>query len=107
MMYELLRRVRWDLGNVSPLLKNIFVLQFLFNAHVNSNSNLQAFATVCRDGLCCKLLKSGINGKCFACIQNMYKDIKSKLGADGISSKYFNYNDGLRQGENLSPFLFS
>jgi hypothetical protein len=26
---------------------------------------------------------------------------------DGASSEYFNCNVGVRQGENLSPFLFS
>lgn len=39
----------------------------------------QAFDTVWRDGLWYKLLKSGINGKCFTYIKNMYKGIKSKI----------------------------
>ena len=48
-----------------------------------------------------------INGKCFQYIQNMYKGIKSMLKINGMSSEFFNCNIGVRQGENLSPFLFS
>ena len=47
---------------------------------------------------------NGINGKC---IQNMYKGIKSMLKINGMSSEFLNCNIGVRQGENLSPFLFS
>ena len=36
-------------------------------------------------------------------IQNMYKGIKSMR----MSSEFVNCNIGVRQGENLSPFLFS
>ena len=50
---------------------------------------------------------NGINGKCFQYIQNMYKGIKSMLKINGMSSEFFNCNIGVRQGENLSPFLFS
>ena len=37
----------------------------------------------------------------------MYKGIKSMLKINGMSSEFFNCNIGVRQGENLSPFLFS
>lgn len=50
---------------------------------------------------------SGITGKCFIFIKNMYADIKSKTTVNAMSSTFFNCNAGVRRGENLSPFLFS
>ena len=67
----------------------------------------QAFDTVWRDGLWGKILKSGIDGKCVRFIQNMYKGIKSKVQIGHDVSDYFMCKVGVRQGENLSPFLFS
>ena len=37
----------------------------------------------------------------------MYQNIKSKVTNDEGSSQFFDCNVGVRQGENLSPFLFS
>ena len=37
----------------------------------------------------------------------MYENIKSRISFQGQISDYFSCNDGLRQGENLSPFLFA
>jgi len=37
----------------------------------------------------------------------MYKYIKVKVTINGVSSKYFPCNIGVRQDEHLSPFLFS
>ena len=52
-------------------------------------------------------MKNQINGKCFNVVYNLYKDIKSKVTTQQGSSNYFTCNVGERQGENLSPFLFS
>ena len=52
-------------------------------------------------------LVNGVSGKCLQYIQNMYKGIKSMLKINGMLSDFFNCNIGVRQGENLSPFLFS
>lgn len=67
----------------------------------------QAFDTVWRDGLWHKLLNYNITGKCFRLINNMYSDIKSYLTVNGTQTNFFSCNVGLRQGEKLSPFLFS
>ena len=48
-----------------------------------------------------------MNGKCFRLIKNMYHGIKSCVSVNGVSSNYFPSNIGVRQGENLSPFLFT
>lgn len=66
----------------------------------------QAFDTVWRNGLWSKLIKNGINGKCFNYIKNMYMEVKSKISMNGLSSEFFSCNVGERQGENLSPFFF-
>ena len=43
------------------------------------------------------------NGKCFWLIRNIYKNVQSCIMLNGL--KYV-CNTGVRQGENLSPFLF-
>ena len=37
----------------------------------------------------------------------MYAEIKSCILLNGVKSEYFNCEKGVRQGENLSPLLFS
>jgi hypothetical protein len=37
----------------------------------------------------------------------MYRGIKSKISINGMLSDFFCRSVGVRQGENLSPFLFS
>ena len=67
----------------------------------------QAFDTVWRPGLWQKLLQYNINGKCFNVICSLYANIKSKVMIDNDSSAYSPCMNGARQGENLSPILFS
>ena len=67
----------------------------------------QAFDTVWRDQLWQKLAKHHINGKCLTLLQNMYKNIKSNVTVNNNSSAFFPCQTGVRQGETLSPFLFS
>lgn len=67
----------------------------------------QAFDTVWRKGLWDKLLNIRINGKCFNLIKNMYNNIKSCVSKNSELSNFFTSNIGVRQGENLSPLLFS
>ena len=67
----------------------------------------KAFDSVWRLGLWMKLLSNNINGKIFRIINNMYKDIKSCVMHSGEQSCFFKSQIGVRQGENLSPILFS
>ena len=67
----------------------------------------QAFDTVWRDGLWWKLFNCDIDGKCLRLIKNLYNNIKSCLIVNGEQTDFFSCNVGLRQGKNLSPFLFS
>ena len=94
---------------------NIFILKSLIDLVHTSKKKLyccfvdfkQAFDAVWRGGLWHKLLKSKINGKCFQVIYNMYKNVKSKIRTSEGISQPFECFAGVRQGENLSPFLFS
>ena len=67
----------------------------------------KVFDSVWRVGLWKKLLKTNINGKFFRIIQNMYSNIQSCVSLNGTKSDLFSCNCGVRQGENLSPILFS
>lgn len=67
----------------------------------------QAFDSVWRTGLWQKLLMHNINGKCLKLIQSLYDNIKSRVKISGSTSTFFPCRIGVRQGENLSPFLFS
>ncbi len=69
----------------------------------------KAFDVVWRAGLWQKLYYQGIQGKMLNLVKNMYDSIKSCVmdGKNGCVSEFFTSNVGLRQGENLSPLLFS
>ena len=67
----------------------------------------KAFDSVNRVLLWQKLLRNGIDGKILIIIQNLYKKAKSCVRDGNNFSEYFVSNVGVRQGENLSPLLFS
>ena len=94
---------------------NLFVLKSLIDIMQFQHKKLyccfvdfkQAFDTVWRAGLWQKLCNHGFKGKCYNVILNLYKDIKSKISTNEGNTDYFECMVGVRQGENLSPFLFS
>ena len=65
-----------------------------------------AFDKVWR-GLWRKLLNDHISGKCLKVIVNMYNGCKSRVYSNNILSDFFPCQNGVRQGENLSPLLFA
>jgi len=67
----------------------------------------KAFDTIWRDGLWIKLVRQGITGKILNVIRSMYNNIKSCVFSGGQQSEFFCSYVGVRQGENLSPLLFS
>ena len=68
---------------------------------------MHAFDTVWRDGLFYKIKLFDINGKCYNVVKNMYRNRKSCASVNSKSSNFFPCNIGVRQGETLSPLLFS
>ena len=67
----------------------------------------KAFDYIIRDNLWYKLLNLGIRGKMFCIIKNMYDKVKSRVQNNIELSDCFDCHRGVRQGEILSPFLFS
>lgn len=67
----------------------------------------QAFDKIWRIGLWKKLLKTGVKGKILDVIKNLYSSAKSCVEKGGLYSEFFPCEIGVRQGENLSPLLFS
>ena len=63
--------------------------------------------SVAFDSVWHKIFKLGITEKIFDVIRNMYSNIKSYVSSNGTKSQFFYSTCVLRQGENLSPFLFS
>jgi len=53
------------------------------------------------------MVVSGVSGKIFEVIKNLYKKTKSCVMVNSTRSDFFVTNVGVRQGENLSPLLFS
>ena len=67
----------------------------------------KAFDTIWRVGVWQKIIASNITGKIFITIFNLYTNIKSCVRQNSVHSEFFVCQMGVRQGENLSPFLFA
>lgn len=95
---------------------HIFTLHTLIEMYLQKGSRMfcafvdyrKAFDFINRYKLWYKLIKNGISGKILTVMQNLYKNAKSYV-KNGLmkSQTSFKCNIGLRQGENLSPLLFS
>ena len=102
---------RKNMGTVD----NIYILNGLITHVLNQNKKLycafvdftKAFDFVNRDILWYKLIKIGVRGKMLDIIRSMYKEVKSQVKHNNIISPVILSNIGVRQGECLSPFLFS
>ena len=93
----------------------IFILMSLVQNYLANNKRLyvifvdmmKCFDSIYRNGLYIKLFKSGIQGKMLRIIRDMYSNVKSCVKQMSSFSDYFSYSVGLRQGEVMSPLLFS
>ena len=95
---------------------NLFILKQLIEQQFRANSKLfvafvdyeKAFDSVWQSGLLHKIKKLGITGKLYQVIQSMYNTVSSSVitGQNSISEE-FPCNKGIRQGDGLSPTLFS
>jgi hypothetical protein len=94
---------------------HIFTLHGLIEMYLKKQKRIygcfvdyqKAFDSVDRTTLWRKLLESGIKGKIFTVIYNLYKQAKSCVSLGGHLSSFFSCKTGVRQGENLSPLLFA
>ena len=113
--FSVLNESQCDFRKGYSTVDNIFVLHSFFELIKLKKKKFfaafvdfeKAFDTVWRDALWSKLLINNINGKMYNVIYNMYQNIKSRIVYNGKVSNYFDCNNGVRQGKNLFPFLFS
>ena len=102
---------RANMGTVD----DIFVLHGLISHILNHGKQLycafidftKAFDYVVRENLWYKLIKMGIRGKILNIIMSMYFSVKSRVKYCNKIGNEFCCNLGVRQGECLSPLLFS
>ena len=59
----------------------------------------KAFDRVNRSGLWTKMIKNGMNGKCFNVIKSMYQHIKSCVTKNGVNSDFFSCSIGSVKGK--------
>ena len=93
----------------------IFILNAIVNKVLNSKQRLYcafidlkaAFDNIYRNALWFKLHKCGINLKIVNIIKNVYTNVKSCVRHCNSYSSFFDCAVGLRQGEVLSPLMFS
>ena len=96
-------------------LDHIFALHSIIDYYKNKKGRVycafvdysKAFDSIDRISLWMKLLQHGIDGRVFDVIQYMYQHAKSCVIVQDKLSSFFPCNNGVRQGENLSPILFA
>ena len=92
-----------------------FVLNAIIQKILNEKGRLycafidfrKAFDSVYLNGLWFKLYKFGINGKLLTIIRDMYNNVKTCVRNCNSLSDFFECAFGLKQGEVISPLLFS
>ena len=113
--YLLLEENQFGFRKGYSTIDSIFVIHILFELLRKKKKKMfcafidfaKAFDTVWRSGLWSKLIEYSVNGKMYDTIVNMYSNIKSRVSHNSEFSDFFPCNIGVRQGENLSPILFS
>ena len=94
---------------------NIFVLHGLITHMLNTGNNLycafidftKAFDYVVRENLWFKLITLGLRGKILNIIKSIYSNVRSRVKFCNKLGNEFTCSLGVRQGECLSPILFS
>ena len=75
--------------------------------YVNFIGYEKAFDSVWQSGMIHKLYKYGVKGKFLNVIKSMYSSIRSCVKINQNITELFSCNKGIRQGDGLSPVLFS
>ena len=93
----------------------IFVLNGIIQKILNEKGRLfcafvdlkKAFDSIYLNGLWFKLYKLGVNAKTLRIIKDMYNNVKTCVRGCNSYSDFFECAVGLKQGEVISPILFS
>jgi hypothetical protein len=95
---------------------HVFTLKSLINKYVYDNKNKlytcfidfkKAFDSIWHKGLFNKLEKNNINGKFLDLLKNIYKKSKCAIKINNKLTNFFDFGNGVRQGDPLSPTLFN
>ena len=94
---------------------NIFVLHGLITHMLNNDNQLfcafidftKAFDYIVRENLWYKLVNLGLRGNILNIMKSMYSSVKSRVKFSNKLGNEFQCSLGVRQGECLSPLLFS
>ena len=94
---------------------NLYVLHGLISHVINRGNKLycafvdftKAFDYVVRDNLWYKLIKYGLRGRVLNIIMSIYSSVKSRVKHNNHLGNEFYCGLGVRQGECISPLLFS
>lgn len=95
---------------------SLFILQQVLHKYTKQHEKLyvgfidyeKAFDSVWQSGMIHKLQKEGIKGKFLKVIKSMYSSIRSCVKVNqNTMTESFLCNKGIRQGDGLSPALFS
>lgn len=114
-IYPLLGEEQAGFRNGYCTIDHVFTFDFIANYYINKGKRLyvafidyrKAFDTVNRNVLWNKLIKYGISGLMLQVISRLYNNAKSCVSYENCISEFFICSTGVRQGENLSPLLFS
>ena len=96
-------------------LDHIFTLHSIIQNKLNTGTDLfiafidlkKAFDSINRDLLFLKLRSAGIDGKMYFSIKSLYIKSKACVKVNKVLTEWFNTSCGVRQGDTLSPTLFS
>ena len=110
-----LKNARQGSERIFSTIDHIFALHVLISLSQRNRKKLycgfidlkRAFDYVLWSGFLFKIQQFHITGKCFNVIKSIYDNIKSCVSVNDVMSNFFESNIGVRQGENLSPFLFA
>ena len=94
---------------------HIYVLTSIVRTNIKDGGSIfagfidfrKAFDWINRDLLLYKLIKSGINGKFYNAIKSLYSAPIACVSVNDYATGWFPQNDGVKQGDVLSPTLFA
>ena len=95
--------------------QHVFNLSSIIKCRMDKNKDTfvgfidmaKAFDNVNRDLLYYKLLRLNINGKIYKAVKSLYSNTFNCIRLNNIFTNWFYSNSGVRQGDSLSPTLFS
>lgn len=112
---EIISDAQFDFRKGRSTVDAIYALMSIVQKYLNENKRLyveyvdmlKCFDTINRHALWLKMYNLGIQGKKLRIIRDMCQKVKSCVKSCSSITEYFQYAVGLRQGEAMSPILFS